>query len=157
MMQYDLDIKEVDNPEYYKLLHEAQDLQRRWHLLNKELHDIYLNKGKIKLGLAKSRLRNLYPDTKDYMGDCLEWKKNAGNFLVKPNLIITSSNENQQIGFLMGLDHLRDIIAQISGCIDKIEQNYNGLRSVIENQSNFNLAIASLIISLLGLVVSLFF
>lgn len=155
MNQHMIDIEESDNPDYYRLLHEAEDLQGRWHLLYQEIHDIYLKKGKIKLSLAKSRMRSLYPDVKTYIQDCLEWKKRASNFLVKPNLIVTSSEKDQQLGFLMGLENLRDTIQRISHCVEKTEQNYNGLMGVIENQTNFNLAIASVIISLLGLILSL--
>lgn len=145
-------LDEADNPEYYGLWREHNELRKRWDEVNKEIHQIRVPKLTIwrsrkKLNKTGLKLAKLH---KDY----LDWRNKAVNFQMNPRYKI-ARNENAPILYLHATENMRNLTDMLESNMILIANNYNSVHMWLDNKVNFLVAMGSFILAMAALVITL--
>ena len=147
-----LGLDEKDNPEFYKIVNMHNEIMTEWNRINLELHN--LKQPKFFLFFHKSKLKSYNDPMGNLTKKYLEWNKLAKSFIYKPNFIFTEAHE-KELGFIHFGNVLSDMINHLSSNMVLIGDNFVKVQYQHSNQVNFNIAIFSTFISLIGLSIAI--
>ena len=150
--QHKLGLKKENNTEYYEIIDEHNLLMDEWNGLNKKIYTI--KQPRLFLFRHKKQLQALGLDILELQKKFLYWDKKVSNFIMNPHLIF-SENEEREIGFIHFISVLRDIRNKLDNQMIMIATNFNKLQDGHSNQVNFIIAVASFILTYIGLIVTL--
>jgi hypothetical protein len=145
-------LDEADNPEYYGLWGQHNELKKRWNELNNQIHEIRV--PKLIIWRARKKLNKIGFELAKLQKDYTDWRKRAVNFQMNPHYKITR-NENASIVYLHATQNMRNLTDILESNMILIVNNYNSLHVWLNNQFNFLVAVGSFILALAALVISL--
>lgn len=147
-----LDLKRDDNPEYYGIIDNHNDLMKEWNRLNID----FLNWRHHKLFLfcEKNQIRSYYKPFEIFQNQYIEWNKLATTFLNKPQLTF-DEEVNKEIGFIHFTGRLNDTKNHLSNNMVLITNNFIKIQEVYKSKINFIIAMLSATISTIGLGIAL--
>lgn len=143
-----LDLKRDDNPEYYDIIDEHNDLMKEWNRLNRDF--ISWRHPKLFIFCEKGKIRSYYKPFEDLQNLYIKWNGAATNFLNKPKLIF-DENVNKDIGFIHFMGRLNDTKNHLSNNMVLITNNFIKIQEVYKAKINFSIAMFSATISTIGL------
>jgi len=148
-----ISLDKVDNPQYYQLGNEHNEIMDRWNELNIGLQRFRV--PKISLFRTKKNLQTKFgqPISK-LQTDFLDWNKRAGAFCFKPHYIFKEGGKNE-VNFLHWTATMRDMINRMEFKMTLIAENYNKRHLEIENQRNFIIAVISFTIAIISFITTL--
>jgi hypothetical protein len=147
-----LSLKREDNQAYYSIIDGHNNLMDNWNNINKELYD--LRQPKVLFWGHKKKLKKVGISLLELQKQFLEWNKQASQMIFDPHLIF-QANEESELGFLHYSGILRDLRNKVDNHMVLIVDNYNRERDNHTNQVNFVIAIASFVLTFLGLAATI--
>jgi hypothetical protein len=145
-------LEEADNPQYYALWREHNDLKKRWNDFNIQIHKIKI--PKLMIWRARKKLNKIGPELAKLQRDYLDWSKRTVNFQMNPNYKIVR-NENAPLVFLQATANMRTLTDMLESNMVLIVNNYNLVHTWLNNQFNFLIAVGSFVLALAALLISL--
>lgn len=153
-IEKNLDLDEKLNPGYFSILDKHQILFAKLNKINNDL--IAFKVSKLLVWKSSNMLKKIHKEIKIAEKDYLEWNKIATNFIHNPTLNILD-NANQNLVFLHNINILSDLRNKLNeSFILILLGNHDRAKERQSNQINFIIAIASFVVSLIGLVFALF-
>ena len=151
--KHNLNLKEEDNPEYFKLRDKYNSVGRKVIFINDKI--IKMKQPKLFIICQKYRIKSFanYMNKLQLLID--DWALHFNNFIQKPNITF-SGNEERLLGFMhyMRLIELMDY--KINKLFDTAVANFIKVQEHQSNQINFLIAIVSAFISTAGLIIAIF-
>ena len=154
MAQQFIKLDEADNPEYYGLWRDHDELKKRWNDLNVRVHKIRM--PRFLVWRAKKRLTAIGLELSKLQDDYLGWRKKAVNFQMNPHYNIRR-DENAPLVYLQCTSNMRNLSDILESNMLLLGNNYNLVHSWLDNKLNFLLALSSFALALLALVITLIF
>jgi len=146
-----ISLKLEDNPDYYDIIREHNELMANWDKLNIKILSFRIPTFIIK----PKRLRGFEEELKNIEKQFIEWNKKACSFSHAPKYKF-DVNENQELAFIHYTNNMRFLINTMEDSMVLINANYNRQYSRLEGQINFIIAIGSFVVAMVGLVISIF-
>lgn len=153
LKSHKLSLEEDDNPEYYTLYKDMNEMVSRYNAIQERIHNTRV-KGWLHLK-SRRKLSSVSPDLESLMTDYLKWRNRADNYLLKPHLVITEATDSGTV-FLHYMDNLRASTQQMEDRISVVADNYRYVDAKISSSLNFRIAITSFVLTFLGLVFTLY-
>lgn len=145
-------LDEADNPVYYGLWREHNELKKRWNEINSQIHDIRI--PKLAIWRARKKLKRIGLQAAALQKDYLKWRNRAVNFQMNPHYKITR-DENTPFVYLQATSNMRNLSDMLESAMNLLANNHNLRRSSLDNKLNFLLALSSFALALLALIVTL--
>lgn len=152
MAQILIKLDQTDNPEYYGLWREHNELKKRWNELNNQIHETRI--PKFIIWRARKKLTKIGLDLAKLRADYLNWQGRAVNFQMNPNYKIVR-NENAPLVFLQATANMRNLTDMLESNMVLIINNYNLAHTWLNNQFNFLIAVGSFVLAFAAMVISL--
>ena len=153
MVVHKLTLKKEDNPEFHTLCDEQNLLMDRWNQLNNQLQNFKI--PRLCLFKTKGELRLIGIEIKKLQKDFLEWYKRAHEFYVDPSYTIEGTSEERILLYSHCTDIVGNIMHKFNSDMLMLAQNFNDRSSEYDNKLNFSIAMAGLVIAVIGLVIAL--
>ena len=151
--QHKLQLKEGDNPEYYRLFNKFHEFIDRYNLLQKRMQTIRPKVWYYRR--SKKELDSIKPELGAYVLDYLKWRGQVDNFILEPNIIVTNEDV-PGLAFLHFMDNLRDAKNHLENDVTIVEDNFRYVGTLVDSELNFGIAMTSFILTFLGLIVTLY-
>ena len=151
-IQHKLSLHKEDNPQYHALVEKHNSMMVEWNRINKSLHEA--KTPRIFPFAFKKKMKVLQIDLESLQKDFIIWNNDAFKFLLNPNLIIPHSSDSE-ITFLHYSGFLRDLRSKYERNMILIGDNYHRVWDSYSNKVNFRIAIASFVLTFIGLVATL--
>jgi hypothetical protein len=148
-----IDINRKDNPKFFEILDEHNALMQDWNRLNNEF--MCIKQPKFLLLGHKARLTSYYVSMESIQGRFIGWNEKAHAFLHKPHFIF-SEEEESELGFMHFTGELRFLIHEMDSHMMMLADTFVKLQQRHGNQVNFLIAIASFVLTFVGLLVTIF-
>jgi hypothetical protein len=145
-------LDETDNPVYYGLWREHNELKKRWDEINSQIHEIRI--PKLAIWRARKKLKRFGLGLSALQKDYLNWRNRAVNFQMNPHYKITR-DENTPIIYLHATANMRNLSDLLESNMILLVNNYNLVHSWLDNKLNFLLALSSFVLALVALVITL--
>lgn len=147
-----LNLDEEKNPEFHEIAQEHNELMDEWNRINagfvEEPQPILLLWGRA------SYLESKYGQhISDLQKKFVEWNKRASDLVYKPTLTF-GEDEESELGLIHYTNVMRDLKNRMEDRMNLIVKNYNQVYSDHRSQVNFNIAIASFILAMVGVILS---
>jgi hypothetical protein len=147
-----LNLDEDKNPEFFEIAQEHNELMDEWNRINAGL--IEETQPIVFLYGRASYLDSRYGQPiSDLQKQFVDWNKRASDLAYKPNLTF-GEDEESELGFIHYTNVLRDLKNRMEDRMNLIVRNYNQVHGNHRDQVNFNIAIASFILAIIGVVLS---
>lgn len=147
-----LNLDEEKNPEFHEIAQEHNELMDEWNSINADL--VTETQPILLLWGRASYLESKYGQPiSDLQEQFVEWNKRASDLVYKPNLTF-GENEESGLGLIHYTNVMRDLKNRMEDRMNLIVKNYNQVYSNHRNQINFNIAIASFILAIIGVILS---
>jgi len=147
-----MDLVRSDNEVYYGLFERHNDLVDRWNDLNHYLVDAppvgFPTRKKKRVLLSKGVI------LADLLRDFLEWYGDASRFLLHPRLVVRQDAE-PDLTFLHYTNFLSHMISESNNNMVLVANNYHKRYQSFQSQINFWIAIASFVLTFVGLAATL--
>ena len=143
-----------DNPEYYSLIREYNELMDRYNSINNRIHEFII--PKFLFYKVKKTLNNIGADGLKLQSDFINWNKKASNFAIEPKYKIDSTNEHKELIYVHFTDNLRFTINYLRSYITLLSENYNNRHNEYQERRNFIIAITAFFIGIASFVISIF-
>ena len=124
----------------------------KWNDYNHQLQEMEI--PRLPSSHFKKQLKAMGEKLNSLQTQFIQWNKNASILTTKPHFVFSSSGDSH-ISFLHYTGMLQDIRNQLDNHMLLIGSNYNRVQDLYSSQVNFSIAIASFVVSLIGLIVSI--
>ncbi len=152
MAQQFIKLDEADNPEYYGLWRDHDELKKRLNDLNLRVHKIRF--PKFLVWRARKPLKAVGLELVKLQHDYLSWRKKAVNFQMNPHYKIRR-DENAQLVYLHATSNMRNLTDILESEMILLGNNYNLAHLWLDNKLNFLLALSSFALAFLALIITL--
>ncbi len=146
-------LDEADNPVYYGLWREHNELKKRWDEIDSQIHEIRI--PKLTIWRARKKLKIIGLELSALQKDYLYWRNRAVNFQMNPRYKI-ARDKNAPIVYLHATANMRNLSDLLESNKILVVNNHNLVHGQLDNQLNFLLAISAFLLALLALMITLF-
>ncbi len=144
----------LDNPAFGKIVQEYNNIMSQLNRLNNAVHQFRV--PKLYWRSSRKTLVKLGKEIETLVKRWLEFDKEASNFVINPSYKFpTTENDADRVNFFHYQLTLIDRLARLRADITLIESNYNFVFSELTGQRNFNIAIISFALGLIGLILTI--
>lgn len=142
------------NTEYFSIMEEYNSLMDKWNNVNNQLHSFKV--PTLFLVNTKRKLTKIGEAVAELQKEYLAWNKKATNFLINPSYRFDDDQQAKELTYTHFTDMMQHTINFLESHMKVIVGNYNDIYSSYKYQININIAISAFLISIIGLIVSLF-
>jgi hypothetical protein len=152
MAERTLKLDEADNPDYYNLWREHNELDKRWDEINNQIHEIRI--PKFAIWQAHKKIKGIGRELVALQESYLKWRNKAVNFQMNPHYEIVR-DENTPIVYLQATANMRNLSDRLESKMILLGNNHNLVHNQLDNRFSFLIAMGSFVLSFLAFVISL--